>query len=70
MRNRLLLKILTFILLSTNAWSTHIIGGEIYYDCLGNNQYRITVKVFRDCFQGQAPFDNPLNLGIYNGNGS
>lgn len=29
--------------------ATHISGGEIYYDCLGGNQYRITLVVYRDC---------------------
>lgn len=57
-------------LIGLKLGATHIIGGEIYYDCLGNNQYRITVKVFRDCFLGQAPFDDPLNLGIYSGDGT
>jgi gliding motility-associated-like protein len=70
MRFRIFINFLFFFTLTADIQATHIIGGEIYYDCLGNNQYRITVKVFRDCFQGQAPFDNPLNLGIYNGNGN
>lgn len=69
MHIRLLTKLLFLFAFNIDVYATHIIGGEIYYDCLGNNQYRITVKVFRDCFAGQAPFDNPLNLGIYNGNG-
>lgn len=50
------------------AQATHIIGGELYYDCLGNNQYRITLKVYRDCYNGQAPFDDPAALSIWNGN--
>ncbi|MFN3876319.1 MAG: hypothetical protein ACK4L7_10460, partial [Flavobacteriales bacterium] len=44
------------LLLSTalalaSAWSlaTHFSGGEIYWTCLGNNQYRITLMVYRDC---------------------
>lgn len=28
----------------------------MYYDYLGNNQYRITLKLYRDCLNGQAPF--------------
>ena len=39
----------------------------MYYDCLGNNQYRVTLKVYRDCFGGQAPFDNPASFGIFSG---
>lgn len=46
--------------------ATHIIGGEISYECLGNNQFRITIKVYRDCLLGQAPFDNPLTVTVFN----
>lgn len=31
------------------AQATHFSGGEIYWTCLGNNQYRITLMVYRDC---------------------
>ena len=53
---------------SVNA--THIVGGEIFYDCLGGNNYRITVKVYRDCGPNNingTPFDDPLPLTIYDG---
>jgi len=29
--------------------ATHFSGGEIYWTCLGNNQYQITLMVYRDC---------------------
>jgi gliding motility-associated-like protein len=45
--------------------ATHIVGGEITYQCLGNQQYRITLTVYRDCFNGLPWFDNPAALGIY-----
>lgn len=50
--------------------ATHIVGGEIYYDCLGNNDYRITLKVYRDCINGVAPYDNPATIGIFNTSGT
>jgi gliding motility-associated-like protein len=43
-------------LLLSGIKATHIVGGEMYYDYLGNNQYRITLKLYRDCLNGQAPF--------------
>ena len=53
----------------TNARATHIVGGELYYDCLGGNQYRITLKVYRDCGpNSQAPFDNPANVSVFGPN--
>ena len=33
-----------------NASASHIVGGEILWNCLGNNQYEITLNLFRDCF--------------------
>ncbi len=38
-------------------FATHIVGGEIYYDYLGNNNYKITLKVYRDCYNGIPPLD-------------
>ncbi len=47
------------------AWSTHIVGGEITYRCLGNNQYEINLTVYRDCFNGVPWFDDPAAIGVY-----
>jgi len=52
------------------CFATHIVGGEIYYKCLGNNDYEVTLKVYRDCINGQAPFDNPAAVGVYDANGT
>ncbi len=62
--------IIFFTFLSLRLFATHIVGGEIYYDCLGNNNYRITLKVYRDCFNGQAPFDPQAPVGIFDANGN
>ncbi len=43
--------------LSLKASASHIVGGEMIYDDLGNGDYKITLKLYRDCFNGQAPFD-------------
>jgi len=42
------------------------VGGEINYRCLGNNQYEITLRVFRDCDTGVPWFDNPASVGVFN----
>lgn len=57
--------IFTAILLSFSSKSSHIVGGDIYYNYLGNNQYRIFISVFRDCLSNGADFDSPLPLGIF-----
>ncbi|MFK7808405.1 MAG: PKD domain-containing protein, partial [Saprospiraceae bacterium] len=51
------------------ANATHIVGGEMFYKCLGDDQYEITLVVFRDCYNGEPPFDNPADIGIYNSAG-
>lgn len=61
--------LLTLAGYSSHLSATHIIGGELYYSCIGNNKYLITLKVYRDCYGGQAPFDDPAHVGIYDGNG-
>jgi gliding motility-associated-like protein len=59
--------ILPFIVLMVafQSRASHIVGGEMYYDYLGNNQYRIFINVFRDCLSSGADFDSPLPLGIF-----
>lgn len=52
-------------------FATHIVGGEMRYECLGFNsqtmqgQYFITLKVYRDCYNGVPWFDNPASIGVY-----
>jgi gliding motility-associated-like protein len=50
------------------AYASHIVGGEMYYDCLGGNDYRITLKLYRDCLSDGAEFDSPLYITVFNGN--
>ncbi len=56
---------------SKTSKATHIVGGEIYYDSLGNNKYRVTIKVYKDCSPlVTTPLDNPLFLGVFNSVGT
>jgi gliding motility-associated-like protein len=65
---RLFLFFILLIYFSITAKASHIVGGEMYYDCLGGNQYRITVKLYRDCNSTGASYDNPLNITFFDGN--
>ena len=56
--------VLAFIL-SSNLYAKHIIGGVMSYECLGNDMYKITLKVYRDCAGGGAGFDQIAQIGIY-----
>ncbi len=49
------------------ANASHIVGGEIYYDYLGGNNYRFYISVYRDCNSTGAAFDSPLSLGVFSG---
>lgn len=62
---KLIFIILSFII-SLELFASHIVGGDIYYDYLGNNNYRITVVLFRDCASTGAEYDNPMSVGIFN----
>jgi gliding motility-associated-like protein len=61
------------IFCAITAEATHIVGGELYYTWLGNDQYLITLKVYRDCGPGNTnntQFDEQAPIGIFNSNGS
>lgn len=51
--------------LCLNAWATHIVGGGFDLQSLGNNAYRVNLVVYRDCENGQADFNDPLTIGIF-----
>ena len=73
MKNHIRLSILTCAMLFwsfSSLFAGHIVGGEIYYDYLGNSQYAITLVVYRDC-ESTTAFDDQAALGIFetaNGN--
>ena len=54
---------------SLNA--THIVGGDISYNCLGNDQYELTLTVRRDCENAaeDADFDEPATISVFELNG-
>lgn len=41
--------LLLAVLIVQALHATHIIGGEMFYDHLGGNQYRVTLTLYRDC---------------------
>ena len=43
------LLILGSLFIGVGAYATHMSGGEIYWECIGPNQYRIRLLVYRDC---------------------
>lgn len=64
------LGLLLGVLFAQALHATHIVGGEMNYTCLGNNEYEISLTIFRDCFNGNpdAWFDDPASIGIFDEN--
>jgi len=62
--------LLSVFLLVRNSFAFHIIGGEMIYDRLAGNSFRITLKLYRDCSNPEAAeFDDPLVIYVYNASG-
>ncbi len=47
------------------AFAKHIIGGEMTYKCLGNGDYEIEMRVYRDTLGDGALLDSPAAIAIY-----
>lgn len=48
--------------------ASHVIGGEMFYDHLGGDQYQFTIKLYRDCGPtSQADLPAFVAVGVYNG---
>ncbi|MCS6818506.1 MAG: PKD domain-containing protein, partial [Chitinophagales bacterium] len=61
---------LNICLYSIITHASHLVGGELYYDNLGGGNYRITLKLYRDCnCTNCAPFGDPEYISIYNAGG-
>lgn len=53
---RILLPALAALLLwRSEARATHAMGGELTYECIGNNLYRVRLNFYRDCNGVAAP---------------
>jgi gliding motility-associated-like protein len=51
------------------SFATHIVGGAFDVQWISGNSYRISLKVLRDCRNGQADFNKPtIRIGLYSKN--
>lgn len=55
---------------SVPVFASHIIGGELSYQRLSGNTFRITMDIYRDCYHGIPWFDTPAHLAIFDENGN
>ncbi len=49
---------------STELHATHLMGGEITWQCQGNGNYIFTLKLYRDC--NGVPLQFPVGLRVHN----
>lgn len=66
---KLLFTLTILLAFSLQARATHLLGGEMYYDYLGANQYKVTIVLFRNC-NSASGFDNNLHFTIFHGDNS
>ena len=58
----------------SEANATHIIGGQITYECIGNDTFRMNMKIYRDCSAGVTgqldgtPGAPDATITVYQGN--
>src|SRR6187402_3028654 len=52
------------VLLSFSLKASHLMGGDITWVCLGNGQYKFTMRVYRDCNGVQMTL--PVALSVWN----
>ena len=63
--------VILFIFCSAPSFARHIAGGEIFYEWIGpgatagTSQYKVTLRLFRDCNSGGATLDPTANIGIF-----
>ena len=53
--------------LSTQLYSTHIVGGELYYDHLWPGAYRITLKLYIDCSTWHVDTSSTAMVNVWKG---
>lgn len=59
--------ILALIIASISTKASHIVGGEIHYEHLGGDQYKVWIKLYRDCYNGASSYPQNLHLAFYKG---
>ncbi|MCP4441216.1 MAG: hypothetical protein GY810_20110, partial [Aureispira sp.] len=60
-----------FLMLGTyEAEATHALGGDLTYECIGPNQYRVTLALYRDCNGVNFPGSRSISWSGSCGNGN
>lgn len=56
---------------SNSLQANHLVGGELTYECIGDDTYVLTLTIYRDCdCTDCAGFDDPANITVFDSNGN
>jgi hypothetical protein len=55
-----------FTIIPSSLRASHLVGGEMTYESLGNGKLLVTLKLYRDCYNGIPPFPDPAFVHLYN----
>lgn len=61
-----------FLACFVQSYATHILGGEMYYTYLGNDNYQVTLRLYRDCGPentNNTALDPQAAIGVFNSSG-
>jgi len=65
--------LLLFFIGTATSYATHLVGGELSYEYLQGDFYRVTLKVYRDCDPAtntnNAEFDEEASIAAYDTSG-
>ena len=67
------LSFLLFFFCGFSAIASHIVGAELFYDYLGNNNFKITLRLYRNCNASCtqcAPYGDPEYVQIFDSLGN
>lgn len=64
MLKKIIIPVLFLCLLYSKANASHLMGGEITWECQGNGQYIFTVKLYRDC--NGTPGEDSITVYVFN----
>ena len=63
---RLLMFLMVSITVTSSVYGAHLVGGDISYECMGNNKYQVRLRVYRDCADPRSTdFDEFATIAIY-----
>ena len=64
MRYILIIDIYIFFSAQNHLYATHAAGIDLTYECISNNQYKVTLRFYRECSGVNAPTYNLVVMEV------